>query len=371
LTAYSEPTFSIIVPTRGRPVQLAACLDALRRLDFPSDQFETIVVDDGSPVPLDDVVRPFGSSNRIVLLRTPHGGPAAARNIGAKAARGRFIAFTDDDCRVANAWLKALGARLERDSNQMVGGAVVNSLVDNPFAITSQVILDSVYSYYNRSPESASFFASNNMAMPTALFHRVGGFDASFPRAAAEDRDFCDRWRHAGQKMTFAQEAVVYHGHDLRFRSFVRQHFNYGCGAWQYHVRRGRRKSGRLRSDLSFHGKLPQLLLPSWSKLHPRQKVVVGGLLAVWQAANTAGFFWQALRSLKSMRRFRADLHPGKRLKSESAGASNGASGTSQFDSHSPERIHAPASTPKIYRSATDPISNSPVCPCAENPRDR
>jgi len=371
VTAYSKPTFSIIVPTRGRPVQLAACLDALCRLDFSSDQFETIIVDDGSPIPMDDIVRPFANVNRIVLLRTPHAGPAAARNIGAKEARGRFIAFTDDDCRVASVWLKALSARLERDANQMVGGPIINSLVNNHYAITSHVILDSVYAYYNRRPESASFFASNNMAMPTALFEAIGGFDASFPRAAAEDRDFCDRWRHAGQRMTYAPEAVVYHGHDLTFRSFVRQHFNYGSGAWQYHVRRGHRKSGRLRNDLYFHNQLPHLLLPSLSKLKPRQKVVVGGLLAVWQAANAAGFFWQALGSLKSTRRFRHDFHREGQLKSESAVASNGANGTNRFDNHSPERIRALASTPKIYRPGKDPISNCPACPCAENPQDR
>ncbi len=43
-----QPEFSIIVPTFNRPTQLAACLTALARLDYPRDRFEVVVVDDGS-----------------------------------------------------------------------------------------------------------------------------------------------------------------------------------------------------------------------------------------------------------------------------------------------------------------------------------
>jgi GT2 family glycosyltransferase len=257
---------------------------------------EVIVVDDGSRRRLDDIVRPTQQSIGAVLFRIEHAGPAAARNAGAGIARGRFLAFTDDDCWAEPNWISELEARLRRVPDSMVGGAVINRVLHNPYALASQIILDIVYAHYNSDPDDSAFFASNNMAMPAELFRQIGGFDASFPRAAAEDRDLCDRWRHAGHGMTYAPRAVIYHHHELTLKRFCRQCFNYGCGAWQYHQRRAQRGSGRLRDDLTFHARLPMLLPRALANLGRRQKIVVGGLMSVWQLANAAGFIYQALR---------------------------------------------------------------------------
>lgn len=254
-----------------------------------------IVVDDGSSRKLDEIVRPAERSLQVVLLRIEHSGPAAARNTGARSARGRFLAFTDDDCRVESNWIRNLEERLRGRPASMIGGAVVNR-VDSTYAIASQIILDSVYAHYNADPDDASFFASNNIAMTAELFHAVGGFDTTFRRAAAEDRDFCDRWRHAGHNMSYAPEAVIYHHHVLTLRGFYRQYFNYGCGAWQYHRRRRQRGSGRMRDDMAFHAQLPQLLQHRLAPLNRRQRLVAGALMPLWQAANATGFFYQALR---------------------------------------------------------------------------
>ena len=290
------PIFSVVVPSRNRPAQLKACLQSLEAQGCPRQDLEVIVVDDGSARKLDDTVRPTQQSLGVVLFRIEHAGPAAARNAGAGIARGRFLAFTDDDCRVEVNWIRELEARLRRLPDSMIGGAVINRVVQNSYALASQVILDSVYAYYNADPNDAAFFASNNMAMSAELFHQVGGFDATFPRAAAEDRDFCDRWRHSGHKMSYAPEAVVYHHHELTLRGFCRQYFNYGCGAWQYHERRGQRGSGRLRDDMTFHARLPLLLQRGFAPLERRQRLVVGALIPLWQVANATGFLYQALR---------------------------------------------------------------------------
>ncbi len=79
--------FSVVVPTCGRPGPLTSCLEALARLEYPCDLYEVIVVDDGSPAPLDAVVGTFRSRVDVTLLRQQNGGPAAARNAGAGRAR--------------------------------------------------------------------------------------------------------------------------------------------------------------------------------------------------------------------------------------------------------------------------------------------
>lgn len=291
----NEIRFSVIVPTYNRPRPLRTLLKVLSQLDFPRPHYEVIVVDDGSTPPMDEVVKPFQSSTNLTLLRISNGGPGPARNAGASMARGEFLAFTDDDCEPTSNWLQALEERFRDNPDDIVGGQTMNRLIDNPFSTASQIIIDAAYAYYNDSPTNALFFASNNMAVPAKRFREVGGFDPDF-RVASEDRELCNRWRHFGYKMTYAPDAVVYHGHPLTLRRFFRQHFNYGRGAWQYHHVRSRRGFGRLRNELPGYGRFLGLLREPMSKLGFRQYVQVSGLLVVWQLGNATGFFYEKYR---------------------------------------------------------------------------
>lgn len=286
------PFFSIIVPTRTRPKQLATCLSALDRLDYRRDLFEVIVVDDGSEMSLDDVVASFCSRLDLKLLRQAHAGPAAARNAGAAVAKGEFLAFTDDDCAPTSNWLQCLASRFTQAEDRALGGRTVNALPDNLYAVTSQIIVDVVYAHYNGDPNRARFFASNNLALATNCFHAVGGFDAAFFPRASEDRDLCDRWLFKGYQMTYAPEVLVYHSHPLTLRTFWRQHFNYGRGAFRFHQARARRGSGRFVTELGFYLHLPRLLWHSFSQVR-RQRTLLLAALVVWQMANTMGFIWE------------------------------------------------------------------------------
>jgi GT2 family glycosyltransferase len=166
-------------------------------------------------------------------------GPAAARNAGAKRAKGIFLVFTDDDCMPNSDWLQKLAARCAETPNRLIGGRTLNALHSNVYSTVSQAILDIVYSYYNSVPNQARFFASNNQAIPLAGFSELNGFDPNFN--ASEDRDLCDRWLHCGYRMTYAPEAIVRHAHALTLPGFCRQHFNYGRGAFRFYQRRARR----------------------------------------------------------------------------------------------------------------------------------
>jgi GT2 family glycosyltransferase len=283
------PLFSIIVPTYARPAQLAACLQSLARLDYPRDRFEVVVVDDGSPTPPAEVIAAFSGHMDVTLLAQAHAGPAAGRNAGAAQAQGEYLAFTDDDCAPAADWLHALAARLAPAPGCAVGGRTINALPDNPYSTASQLLIDYLYSYYNAEPDRACFLTSNNLALPAALFRAGGGFDAGFPRAAAEDREFCDRWLRRGQRMAYAPEALVYHAHRLTLRAFWRQHFNYGRGAFHFHQVRARRGQERLRMEpRQFY---LNLVRHSFSQAQGGRALLLALLLIMSQAANAAGFF--------------------------------------------------------------------------------
>ena len=120
------------------------------------------------------------------------------------------------------------------------------------------------------------------MAVERSAILACGGFDERFT-GAAEDRELCDRWRHRGGRLVYRPEAVVYHAHDLRLGSFVRQHHAYGRGAYTYHRVRAARGSGRMRDDLRFHAELPARLLASARRVpvgHSRPRGCAGRRLA-------------------------------------------------------------------------------------------
>jgi glycosyltransferase involved in cell wall biosynthesis len=283
-----RPFFSIIIPTHERPAPLSACLASLTRLDYPRERFEVIVVDDGSNSPLDDTVGAVRDRMEIQLIRQKNAGPAAARNRGAAAARGEFLAFTDDDCEPEPSWLRSFAEHLSSGPCQAVGGRTVNALNDNIYAAAGQLIVDYLYERFNSLTGEALFFTSNNLAIRAETYLNVGGFDTGFPRAAGEDREFCARWLRHGHGLRYVPEAVVRHSHHLGFAGFVRQQYNYGRGSCRY--RRQCTSKGEKDSRLEAPGFYFQLLRYPFIRPDVRARVATGALFALSQAAITAGY---------------------------------------------------------------------------------
>jgi len=293
-----SPLVSIIIPAYNRPDQLAACLGGLAEQSYPRDRFEVIVVDDGSPSPLHPVVDPFHPRIQLTLLRQTNAGPSRARNQGAERARGDLLAFTDDDCVPEPGWLSALAVAFRSHPESMLGGRTIGVLDRNPYAMASQLLVSYVYGYYNRDPDQARFFASNNLAASARLFRAIGGFNTSHARAAAEDRELCDHWRSRGYGLRYVPDAVIHHAHALTARGFWRQHFNYGRGAVEFRRARSARGSPSLGVEpLSFY---TDMLRFPFAEQCGSRALAHSALIGVSQIANTAGFIWEtACRRLR------------------------------------------------------------------------
>ena len=280
------PSISVIVPTYNRPGPLRSALDALAALDYPHRQLEVIIVDDGSSEPLGDLVGPFQEMAPIQLLRQANAGPAAARNAGAGLATGTLLAFTDDDCRPAPDWLRALAEAHTHQPDALLGGQTLNALPDNAFSTASQLLIDYLYEYFTPESGHIPLVASNNLALPAEGFHALGGFDEGFPLAAGEDRDLCARWHEAGHPFAHVPDATVHHAHALTLKSFWRQHANYGRGARHYHHRRPD-QTGLNPEPLTFYTDLIRYPLQRMDGVHAWPLV---GLMAVSQIANAVGY---------------------------------------------------------------------------------
>lgn len=288
-------SFSIVIPTYNRPSQLANCLRSLQALDYPRNLLEVIVVDDGSEsnlTPVVDAAIAAGSLD-IRLLKQENAGPGAARNTGVAHAKGDYIAFTDDDCMPKPDWLEKIAAHLQRSPTALVGGHTLNALTNNPYSSASQQLIDYLYSYFHKQETSIRFFTSNNMGVSKQTFLAVGGFNAGL-RIASEDRELCDRWRQSNHPMTYAPEVNIVHAHDLSLRSFWKQHFSYGRGAFYFHTARAQRTEDKIKVEpFSFY--LNLLIYPLKQRVNGFQ-LSLSGLFLLSQMAMVAGFFWEKSR---------------------------------------------------------------------------
>ncbi|MFO0945329.1 MAG: glycosyltransferase family A protein [Planctomycetota bacterium] len=192
------PRVSVVVPTRNRVQDLERCLECLRGQSMPPDQFEILICDDGSESSsAKEIERLCGGDARVRYLRQDPRGPAAARNMGVRAARGTIIAFTDSDTLPSRGWLAALIAPFADAEVAAVEGPVrppeprVSPLQDAP-----------------RS--EGGVYLTANMAYRRSVLETVGGLDEMFPLPAFEDTDLALVARNEG-RFDFAPEAVVIH----------------------------------------------------------------------------------------------------------------------------------------------------------------
>ncbi len=280
--------FSIIIPTYNRPAELEACLAAFERLDYPRDKFEIIVVDDGSEQPLVDIIDRHRPPLSVSLLRPPHGGPARARNIGAKAARGAYLVFMDDDCSPGQDLLKAFGKHVSSGAPRAMGGNTINALRGNIYAEASQELISYLYRFYDVNPSRTRFFTTSNIALPREVFHSIGGFDETFPLAAGEDRDLCERWLEGGFALKYVPGAIVYHNHHLSLKRFARQHFTYGRGA--RHLHRARERRGKKGFSMERKGFYPGLFRYPFTRGYGLRAPFVAALFILSQVAYAAGY---------------------------------------------------------------------------------
>jgi GT2 family glycosyltransferase len=291
----ASPQFSIVIATYRRPRPLERCLDAIAHLDYPQDRFEVIVVSDESSPLSEEIVGRYAASIPVALSSQSHDGPARARNTGAAKSRGQYLLFLDDDCCPHADWLRHWEAHTVSEPNCTAGGRTENALRANMFSCASHALVQFVESYFcpgraGRPP----FLASNNLCVPAEKFRTMGGFSAKFHRAAAEDRDFCDRWCARGWPLARVDLPTVLHAHELTFASFWQQHWNYGTGAFQLRLeRRSRHQSSHIEGPLFYLG----LIAYPWSQERTPKALVLSLLLGLSQVANALGFVAQWRRN--------------------------------------------------------------------------
>jgi glycosyltransferase involved in cell wall biosynthesis len=203
---YPNPFLSIVVPVYNGDYAFIYCLFAIKKSTFKD--WELIVVDDESTDQSALVAKEFGAT---VLKTGGRLGPGAARNLGAKAAKGQYLCFIDADCEVHSNTLENLANTLNLHPNI---DALFGSYDDTPKASNFVAQYKNLFHHYvhqNGSQEASTFWAGCG-AVRRSLFLQLGGFDTQrYPRPSIEDIDLGYRIKQAGGKICLAKQVQVKH----------------------------------------------------------------------------------------------------------------------------------------------------------------
>ncbi len=194
----SRPLISVVIPTRDRPNLLRRTLDLLAPgvQELPASDYEVIVSDDARPL---SAARALATAYPWVRFgEGPARGPAANRNAGARAARGTWLAFTDDDAEPGVSWLLEFTRAIRPGIDVYEGRTTCNGGFGSPL-------------FHAPVNETGGRLWSCNFMVRAERFSSVGGFDEAFPYPHMEDQDLRVRLDAAGAKCVFVPGAVINH----------------------------------------------------------------------------------------------------------------------------------------------------------------
>lgn len=222
---------SVILPTYNRIDRLKRVLSGLEVQDFPKDQFEVIVISDGSTDGTERYLQSVQASFRLVPILQANQGPAAARNAGLACAQGDLIVFLDDDVYPTPQLLSEhFRAHLQETQPTAVIGPMLTPSDYHP-TFWVRWSHDRLLEQYDAMQKglwkpAARQFYTGNASFRRELFLKYGGFDATFDRA--EDVELAYRYETQGVQFHFSPEAVGYHYEERSLASWSKIGYAYG-----------------------------------------------------------------------------------------------------------------------------------------------
>lgn len=221
---------SIIIPTYNRKDRLKQCLESIFKQDYPQEKIEIIVIDDGSSdgtaQMLDELLKEQPNFRYFFQM---HKGPAAARNLGIKQAKGEIIGFTDNDCVLKRNWVKEMISAHRLEDGIIAIGGLTKINPHNIKTAVSQFLSDGAIKTNINGKADVIFFPTCNVSFKKDCLNGEE-FNELFPLPAGEDLDFFWRLFKNGNRFVYRQDIEIFHDRHPSFKSFLRQAYMYGRG---------------------------------------------------------------------------------------------------------------------------------------------
>ena len=223
----SQLLISFIIPVYNRPNEVDELLMSMTQQQMRN--FETIIVEDGSSLPCDDIVAKYKDILAIKYIYKTNSGPGESRNKGAEIANGEYLIFLDSDCVLPAGYLTEVVQSLSSDSIDAFGGP---DRADSSFSSIQKAINYSMTSFFTTGgirgggKKMDKFYPrSFNLGIKRSVFDSLGGFSMM---RFGEDIDLSIRIYKAGYSCVLLQKAWVYHKRRTDFKKFFKQVYNSG-----------------------------------------------------------------------------------------------------------------------------------------------
>lgn len=211
---------SIIIPTYNNLDLTQDCLEAIQR-HTPAGIYEVIMVDNGSTDGTPEFLRGLQDLGQIRLILNDNNlGFAPACNQGARAARGEFLLFLNNDTRVTSGWLEELlHSAQEHPQVAAVGAKLLypdDTVQHAGVTISADKKFLHIYKHFHKDHPAVNKERTFQILTAACLlvkkepFSRSGGFDESYHNGC-EDVDLCLRFGQQGLQLLYNPRAVVYH----------------------------------------------------------------------------------------------------------------------------------------------------------------
>lgn len=224
-----EPVkISIIITTYNDLDNLIRAIKSIELIHYPREQFEVIVVDDGSNDGTSDYLRALGVKVEISFhyIVQENRGPSSARNSGIRKSRGEFLLIIDSDCTVDK---EILNRYLEHFPDDSLGGIGGDIVPDKTNWISGYLDSLGVWRPGGCGTEIKYLVTANAFFLKKAVTE-VGCFDERFRFPGGEDPELCYRVRKKGYYFKYDEHAKVVHSHRTNIKSFMKMFYNHGRG---------------------------------------------------------------------------------------------------------------------------------------------
>lgn len=232
---------SVIIPTYNNRDVLKKAIEALLVQQFPRDQYEIVVADDGSTDGTAEMVQAIAGPVAVRYVSQGNVGRSAARNLGARAARGRILLFVDSDIWADPGMLAAHYRHYSPEARHLGVQGRSRTHPDarvTPFMRVKEITPDlTVRRRRNLAPVH---IVTRNFSMLRAEFEEIGGFDEGFTGYGWEDIELAMRLASRGVKFHYEPDALGYHYHVETLESLRRKLRQGGESAvyfWRKHGR--------------------------------------------------------------------------------------------------------------------------------------
>lgn len=224
--ASNLPSISVIIPVYNGGEGFRRCLDSLRQSRRQPN--EVIVVADGDTDGSCQVAEEYGAK---VFRYESAGGPARARNQGAKLAQGDLLFFIDADVTVGRDTISSIEQAFQADINL---AALIGSYDDQPGADNFLSQYKNLFHHYTHqvSSEQASTFWGACGAIRAEAFRAVGGFDERYRKPCVEDIELGYRLKRAGYTIRLCKHIQVKHLKRWQPVSLLRAEIFYRALPW-------------------------------------------------------------------------------------------------------------------------------------------